>query len=153
MIFDCNVLVQAISSSAGPSANCLRLVESNQIEVFLIRACLREFRDVMNCPSVRKQILDLTDEDINVFIDRLLFRGTLVRKVPHVFDYPRAVQDEPHVDLAAAADADFLVTRDLDLLSLAIDHSIIAKEFRQRFPRLHVVNPLGFMEAIQSKNK
>ena len=34
------------------------------------------------------------------------------------------------MDLAVAGEADFLVTRDKDLLSLMTAHTVVAKEFR-----------------------
>jgi len=64
-------------------------------------------------------------------------------------DFPRDHDDEPYIDLAAAVNADYLVSRDHDLLSLATDHTIQAKEFRQRFPRLSVVDPVGFISEFR----
>jgi predicted nucleic acid-binding protein len=72
--------------------------------------------------------------------------------VPHVFDYPRATQDEPYIDLAAVARADYLISRDRDLLSLATDRSLIGKQFRQRYPRLHVVDPVAFLAKMHPKS-
>ena len=146
VVFDCNVLVQAIGSPTGPGARCLRMLDQNLINVFVSRAVLREFRLVMQYPSVRQKFPNLKDEHISEFVAHLLFRATLVREVPHVFDYPRAQQDEPYIDLAAAAGADLLVSRDDDLLSLATDHSVVAKEFRQRFTGLRVMTPVRFLE-------
>jgi hypothetical protein len=40
------------------------------------------------------------------------------------------------------------VTRDNDLLFLATGHSIDAKQFRQRFPTLKILNPVDFIAAI-----
>ena len=145
VVFDCNVLVQALASPTGPAAGCLRLLDSNQIDVFVSRAVLNEFRAVMNYPSVREKFVHIKDEHIAKFIDHLLFRATFVHPVPHLFDYQRAVQDEPYIDLAAAADAELLVSRDDDLLSLATSHELIAKEFRQRFPRLKILTPVQLL--------
>lgn len=103
---------------------------------------------MLNYPAVRQKFRYLDEERIEAFIHRLAFRATLIRDVPRTFEYPRARQDEPYVDLAAAADAEYLVSRDTDLLALATDHSILGKEFRQRFPRLSVVNPVAFLRAI-----
>ena len=83
------------------------------------------------------------------FIHRLIFRGVLVRDVRHVFGYPRDHNDEPYIDLAAAVHAEYLVTRDKDLLSLATDHSIEAKQFRQRFPFVQIVNPVEFLAQLK----
>jgi predicted nucleic acid-binding protein len=87
---------------------------------------------------------------VDRFIAQLLFRGQLRRNVPHVFSLPRDPKDEPYIDLAAAVSADYLVTRDKDLLSLATDHSIEAKQFRQRLPGIKIMNPVDFIAAIAS---
>lgn len=148
VVFDCNVLVQAISNDAGPSGRALCLLEMNLIDVYVSRPVLKELQAVLNYPSVRQKLIGLNDENSKSFVMHLAFRSTLLRKVPHVFDYPRAKQDEPYIDLAAAADADYLVSRDKDLLALATDHSRIGKQFRQRFPRVHVLNPVAFIHAV-----
>jgi predicted nucleic acid-binding protein len=71
--------------------------------------------------------------------------------VPHVLDVPRDPDDEPYLDLAAAVEADYLVTRDQDLLSLNTDHSIEAKQFRQRLPKLSILDPVEFLTEIQRR--
>jgi predicted nucleic acid-binding protein len=70
-----------------------------------------------------------------------------------IFEYPRDPSDEPYIDLAAACAADYLVTRDRDLLSLASDHSIFAKQFRQRFPTLRVMDVENFLGAVESHTR
>jgi predicted nucleic acid-binding protein len=104
----------------------------------------------MRYPTVREKLPSLTDERIDQFLNRLVFRSSLVRRVSHVFDLVRARQDEPYINLAAAAHADFLVSRDKDLLFLATDHSLVGKEFRQRFPTLRVLNPVAFLTVIEA---
>jgi putative PIN family toxin of toxin-antitoxin system len=151
VVFDCNVLVQAISNSAGPSGQAFRLLEKNVIDVCVSRAVLKELRAVLQYPTVRRRFPILNDEQIASFIEKLAFRGTLLRKVEHVFDYPRARQDEPYIDLAAAARANYLVSRDKDLLSLATDTSLHGKQFRQRFSHLHVLDPIAFNSLVAPK--
>jgi putative PIN family toxin of toxin-antitoxin system len=148
VVFDCNVLVQAISNQAGPAGQSLALLEQNLIEVYVSRSVLKELRAVLLYPTVRQKLLDLTDERVVSFVQQFTFRATLLRHVPHVFEYPRARQDEQYIDLAAAAKANYLVSRDKDLLSLATDRSIVGKQFRQRYPRLRVINPVGFLATV-----
>jgi len=74
-----------------------------------------------------------------------------VRNVPNVFDYPRDPKDERYVDLAAEIEADFLLTRDNDLLDLMSLSSELAKQFRQRFPRLLILNPVHFLDELKSR--
>ncbi|HSZ54141.1 MAG TPA: putative toxin-antitoxin system toxin component, PIN family [Tepidisphaeraceae bacterium] len=151
VVFDCNVLVQAISSEAGPAGQALALLQQNRIEVYVSGAVLKELRKVFQYPSVRAKFPDLDDQRIETFIKKLTFRAKLLREVRHVFDYPRATQDEPYIDLAAAAKANYLVSRDRDLLSLATDRTLIGKQFRQRYPHLRVLNPVAFLAMVAPK--
>jgi predicted nucleic acid-binding protein len=95
----------------------------------------------------------VTDELIAAFLARISFRAVFVRDVPRVFDHPRDPKDEPYIDLAAAVEADHLVTRDNDLLYLTTDHSIEAKQFRQRFPSLRVLTPVDFLATLKAKQE
>ena len=81
VVFDCNVLIQASSNGAGPSGRAFHLLEENRIEVFVSRAVLKELRAVFNYPSVRKKLPGLDDERIGLFVERLVFRATLLRQV------------------------------------------------------------------------
>jgi putative PIN family toxin of toxin-antitoxin system len=151
VVFDCNVLVQAISNEAGPAGQALGLLQQNRIEVYASRAVLKELGKVFQYPSVRARFPELDDHRIEMFVKKFTFRATLLRQVPQAFDYPRAPQDEPYIDLAAAAKANFLVSRDKDLLSLATDRSLLGKQFRQRYPRLRVLNPVAFLAIVAPK--
>jgi len=150
VVFDCNVLIQAVASSDGPAGESLGLLERNLIHVYLSRAVLRELRDALNYPTVRASLPDLTDERITVFIQQLVFKAEFLRTPRHIFDYPRVRQDERYIDLAAAAQADYLVSHDKDLLSLATDHTLLGKQFRQKLRRLRVVKPTAFLAALKS---
>ena len=150
VVLDCNVLVQAISNDAGPSGQAIRLLYQNRINVFVSRAVMKELRSVLQYPTVREKLPGIDDERIEFVLGHLAFRATRLRQVPHVFDYSRAPQDEPYIDLAVAAKADFLVSRDKDILTLATDHTLFGKQFRQRYPRLKILNPVAFLEAMAS---
>jgi putative PIN family toxin of toxin-antitoxin system len=148
VVFDCNVFLQAIVRSAGPAAHALRLVEQGAVALHVSKPILRELRLTLAYPEIRQRNPQVTDELVDRFITRLLFRGQLHRNVPHVFSFPRDPKDEPYIDLASAVRADYLVTRDKDLLSLATDHSIGAKQFRQRLPGIKIMNPVDFIAAV-----
>jgi putative PIN family toxin of toxin-antitoxin system len=136
-------------SEEGPAAKCLRLMDAGQISVYVSRATLKELRSVFAYPAIRKKNPNLSDDRITAFLDRLSFKAVVLRRVPHVLDYPRARQDEPYIDLAATAKADYLVSRDKDLLSLMTGHSLTCKQFRQRTRPLKVLNPMAFLEAVE----
>jgi len=150
VVFDCNVFLQAFARRSGPAAAALRLVERNAITLHISKPIIRELRRILADAEIRVRNPEVTDDSVQIFLQAISFRGVMHRGVPHVFDYPRDRGDEPYIDLAAAVKADFLVTRDNDLLVLGHDHSIIGKEFRQRFPFLQVIDPVSFLGVVKS---
>jgi putative PIN family toxin of toxin-antitoxin system len=148
VVFDCNVFLQAITRATGPAAHALRLVEQGAVTLHVSRPVLRELRLTLAYPEIRQRNPQVTDEVVDRFIALLLFRGQLHRTVARLFPFPRDPKDEPYIDLAVAVGADYLVTRDKDLLSLATGHSMEAKQFRQRLPGIKIVNPVDFIAAI-----
>jgi putative PIN family toxin of toxin-antitoxin system len=111
-------------------------------------ASVFSLRAVLDYPSVRASLRGLSDARIIAFLERLTYKSTLVRRVPHALDYPRARQDEPYIDLAVAAKADYLISRDKDLLSLMTGHSLVCKHFRQLTRPLKVLDPVRFLEIL-----
>ncbi len=148
VVFDCNVFLQALTRRSGPAAEALRLIEANRATLYLSRMILRELRTVLEYPEIRKKNPHVTDVVVAEFLEHVAFRGVLVREVPRAIQFSRDPDDEPYLDLVAAVKADYLVTRDGDLLSLTTDYSNEAKEFRQRFPSLKIVTPVGFLNVL-----
>lgn len=152
VVFDCNTLIQAIAFDGGPSAACFRLAESGVFELFVSKSTVAELRRVLGCEEVLSISPNMTSTRISAFMERLLFRTTLVRRVNRTLQLPRDPDDEPYINLAVAAHADFLVTRDNDLLSLMSDHSATAKRFRAMTRPLKVINPVAFLEIFRKAN-
>jgi putative PIN family toxin of toxin-antitoxin system len=149
VVFDCNVLLQAAAREKSVAAKCLNLAESGLIQLCLSREVLAEVEDVLNRPEIRAHFPDLNDEIVGAFLKRLQKLSTLVRLVPKEFSYPRDEDDEPYINLAVAAGATFIISRDRDLLDLMIGHTNECKEFRQRFRALRVVEPAEFLKFIE----
>jgi putative PIN family toxin of toxin-antitoxin system len=145
VVFDCKVLLQAAAREKSAAAKCLNLAESGLVQVYVSREVLAEAEDVLNRPEIRSHFPDLSDEIVGAFLKRLLKHSTLVRRVPKKFSYPRDEGDEPYINLAVAAGADYIISRDRDLLDLMTGHSDECKEFRQRFRPLRVVEPIEFL--------
>ncbi len=148
-VFDCNIYLQAAASSKGVAAVCLHLAENGEIILYAGDEILEEVSEVLKHPVARKNLPELTDESVDAFLAKLLDFVIFVKNVPHEFHLPRDVDDEDYINLAVEVRADYLVNRDKDLLDLMTDYTIEAKEFRQRFRFLKVVNPVEFMEIAR----
>src|SRR4051812_15396958 len=106
VVFDCNVFLQALTREDGPAAEALRLVERNAVTLHVSRGILRELRQTLAYPEVRRRNPHVTDESVEAFLTRVEFRGSLHRNVPHTFSYSRDPKDVPYLDLALFASAD-----------------------------------------------
>jgi predicted nucleic acid-binding protein len=60
----------------------------------------------------------------------------------------RDPKDSPYLDLAIGVGADYLVTRDKDLLTLGTDDSAEAREFRRLLPGCRIVEPVDFLRYM-----
>ena len=149
VVFDCNVLLQSAARESSVAAKCLNLAESGLIRLYVSREVLTEAEDVLNRPEVRAHFLELSDEIVGAFLKRLQKISVLVRIVPKKFSYPRDEDDEPYINLAVAAGADLIISRDRDLLDLMTGHANECKEFRQRFRPLRIVEPVEFLKLIE----
>ncbi len=74
--------------------------------------------------------------------------GTLIDPVPNVFSYPRDPKDEHYVDLAIAASATLVVSRDKDLLALADPATVEGQDFAARFPAINIVTPVEMLARL-----
>ena len=141
-VFDCNVLLQAAARGQSVAAECLRLVEKGSVQLYLSEDVLAEVEAVLTRPEIRNHFQTLTDEVVAAFLLKLRRSCELLRRVPKAFSYSRDPDDEPYINLAVEAKAAFLVSRDKDLLDLMTEHTTEAKQFRQRFRPLRVIEPL-----------
>ncbi len=117
------------------------------------REVLDEVKDVLNRPEIRTHFPDLSDEIVGAFLKRLQNLSEFVRLVPEAFEYQRDKDDEPYINLAVAAAADFIVSRDKDLLDLMTGYSAECKEFRQRFRPLRVIEPIELLKLMEEDSK
>ena len=150
-VFDCNIYLQAAARSESVAAACLRLAENGEIILYVSDEILEEVSEVLSRPVVRESLPELTDEAVDSFLEKLLDFVIFVKDVPSKFHLPRDVDDEDYINLAVEVRADYLVSWDKDLLSLMTDYTVDAKEFRQRFRFLKVVNPVAFLEVVRQK--
>ncbi len=148
VIFDCNIVWQAFFFAHGVAGKCKKLVDEGRITLVLSAVVLDEMREVMTRPEMLERY-GATSEMVDAYLQNLKQISIALRSVPKVFSYPRDPDDEPYINLAVAAGADYIVTRDKDLLDLMTGYTDEAKEFRQRFRPLRVVDPVAFLREIE----
>ncbi len=149
VVFDCGVFLQGLISKSGPAVVCLDLIEQEKIKLVISEKTLAEIKDVLSRLRLRVRNTDLTDEKVEKLIEMLLEKGEFIKKVPQHFNYSRDPNDEPYINLAIEANAVFLVSRDNDLLDLMNGYTDECKDFRRRFRKLKIVNPVEFLIIVE----
>lgn len=144
-----SVFFQAFLTSRGPAIRCVDAVLDHRIVLLASRDTLAEAREVLARPFVREWFPHATDERIETFLSELAYLSEFWRNVPRVLECERDPDDEPYLNLAAAASATHLVTRDKDLLTLPTAHSEDARRFRQvTRNQVQIVTPDGLLEQL-----
>src|SRR5258708_32184365 len=144
-VFDCMVFLQGAARRESPAGACLLLVDLEAIELCISEAIVAEVRDVLTRPRVRLRFPALTDELIERFLVALGKRALTIPGVPRVFLYERDRKDEPYINLAIAAEASYLVSRDPDVLGLANPDDPDGERLRHYAPRLQILDPGSFL--------
>lgn len=153
VVLDCMIYLQAIVRETSPAAACLRLSESHRIELFISRQIVAEIQNVLSRDHIRRRFKTITDESAARFIERVRKTANLIRTVPRRFRYEeRDVKDEPYINLAVRVRADYLVSRDKDLLDLMDWSREAGRDFQKRFPFLKITTPEAFLDEIE-KNR
>ena len=126
----------------------LELFDQRKITLYVSDQTLDELRSVIDRPEVRAALPGITELRIESLFRRLDKKAVKTKPVDDAFRYPRDAADEPYINLAIAAHADFLITRDRDLLDLMTAYDETSKEFRQRFRFLRVLEPEDLLRTL-----
>jgi len=149
VVFDCVVFLQSLIRLSGPAVTCIERFEQGRFSLVVSPEVLSELHDVLSRPKLRESFPLLTDAKTDRLIESLLGKGKFVANVPKRWELPRDPDDEPYINLAIEAGAQYLVTRDRDLLDLMISDSKEGREFQSQFPELRILDPISFLKAIE----
>ena len=127
VVFDCMVYLQAAARMTGPAAACWQLAKTGAVELCVSPASSAEVKDVLTRPRTQRKFPDLTPAAVDAFLAEVDAHAIRIVDVPGEFSLSRDPKDAPYVNLALAANARYLVSRDKDLLDLMQDQG-----FRQR---------------------
>lgn len=117
VIFDCNVFFQTAISPHGPAAACLEAARTGKINLFISEYVISEFRELCRRPTVRAKF-NLEHEQIETFVRDIALNSRRLSEIPERYQHPVDPDDSPYVNLALAAEAWRLVSRDKHLLGL-----------------------------------
>ena len=151
VVFDCNVFVQGISNRNSPARKALRLFFDGAISLFVSEAILREVRNVLSRPELRRQLPGINDRIVSAFLTKLEARAILIMNVPEEYRYERDPHDEMYINLAIIANASYLVSRDQDFLDLMTTSTDVARQFRSRYPFLRMMKAADFIAEMESR--
>jgi putative PIN family toxin of toxin-antitoxin system len=146
VVYDCNIYVQALLNMNGPAGSCVRRALGKQVSLFVSEPLISEIRNTPNKPTPAR--LGVTMQRTEILIANILEVATLVVDVPIVFTYDRDPDDAHYVNLALAAKAKLIVSRDRDLLDLMEISSPEAVAFQQQFPDLRILGPVEFLKQL-----
>ena len=116
----------------------------------LSRAVLAEVRDVLSRPKLLRKYPQLDSPVVAEFLASVTAKAEFLDPVPETISYPRDPNDQPYPDLVVAAGADFLVSRDQDLLDLQSPESELGQELRRQAPKLVIINPVELLRRVAS---
>jgi putative PIN family toxin of toxin-antitoxin system len=135
VVFDCNVFVQGIANRNSPARKALRLFFDGAISLFVSEAILREVRNVLSRPELRRQLPGINDRIVSAFLTKLEARAILIMNVPEEYRYERDPHDEMYINL-------------LDLMTTSTD---VARQFRSRYPFLRMMKAADFIAEMESR--
>lgn len=144
VVFDCMIFLQAAARRGSPSGACLALAEEGFLQLYVSPAILAEVQDVMSRPAIRNKFAQLTDGVVADFIAGLERIAVLVDEVGTGITFSRDPKDEPYLNLAYACEAEYLLSRDRDLLE---GTTVVASSL----PNLRIVDPVAFLIAFRAQ--
>jgi putative PIN family toxin of toxin-antitoxin system len=147
VVYDCMLFfMRAARPDRGRET--FQLVDDKTVIYCLSPEIVADIQDVLTRPRHRIQFPQLTRERVTAFLDTITRDSHFMQNVPEVYVLARDSKDSKYINLAIAAEAPFLVTRDNDLLDLMSD-SPQGTDFQRRFSRLRIVDPASFVRGLQ----
>jgi predicted nucleic acid-binding protein len=102
-------------------------------------------------PSLQRKFPSLTTALVTDFIERIKCWSAYSTDVPSVFPLDRDPKDAKYIDLAFGAKADFLVTRDNDILGLR-DSKELKEAFNELDWKFKIVDPFEMLSFLRDSS-
>ncbi len=149
-VYDCMMwLMQAARPQRAHES--FDLVDTGDVELCVGHEIISEIHDVLTRTRHIEKFPSLTPARAVDFIRQYSTKARFIDPVPEVYVLERDPKDSKYINLALAAEASYLVTRDHDLLDLMDGQSPAGARFISRFPRLRIIEPSLFVQTIRKR--
>lgn len=150
VVFDCNVYFQALISPGGPSGRCVTAAVGREVELFTSRHVIAELLATAQRSSLMTRFRYSTAQVV-ALIENIERVAHYVAEVPERFRYDRDPDDAHYINLALSVRAQYVVSRDKDLLDLVDQRRAEGRDFVNRFPMLRVIEPAELLTQLGTK--
>jgi putative PIN family toxin of toxin-antitoxin system len=140
-VIDTTVLISAFLTEEGVSAKLLEEACAGAFVVCLSNEIIAEMRRRLLEPSRMRARYDYADERVETQCRDLELVSELISDLPNVHAVERDPNDDMIVATALKAKADYLVTRDKDLLSIGV------------YEGVKMITPEMFMGILREERK
>ena len=148
VVYDCNVHLQALINESGPAGRCVQMALRGNVQLYWSAFVAEEFRRTAEHAWIREKFRHITPDRIDDYVINIEKVARTIDRVSEVFTYERDRDDAHYVNLALAADARLVVTRDKDLLVLMELDTPEGRDFASRFPHLQIMTPPAFLRHL-----
>ena len=121
VVLDTNVLVSGLAYPLSVPGNIMSVWRQGGLDVVLSHFILDELCRVL--PRLKR--ISLTSAEIRDLVDSLIFMADIVEPIDVIDNNLRDINDQPVLQTFVAAQAEYLITGDKDLLVLAQDYPIV----------------------------
>jgi len=143
------VFLQGAARRESPAGTCLDLAWWGHIELCVSDEILAKVENVLARPRIRERFPVLDDTVVEGFLAAVKERSRYFSSVPRRLTLSRDPKDEPYLNLALLASANYLVSRDADLLDLAAGTDAESRAVQEAVPELRIVDPVAFLMMIR----
>ena len=139
VVLDSVVAVSAFLTEGLTSALLSQCREN--VNLYTSAEILQEIRQVLlNKPHIRNRYT-YSSESVEAFIDYLKAISTIVTQLPEIRVIERDPKDDMIIACAVAASADYIISRDRDLLDLG------------NYQQIQIVSPEHFIHILSSERE
>jgi uncharacterized protein len=146
-VFDCNIFAQAMMNPIGPAGACVQAAFDGAVILYVADFVFSEIRAIPGKPTPSRA--GVTPQMAQKLIELLLIKAEFLSVFATLYVHPIDEDDSSYVNLALAAGAEFIVSRDRHLLNLGNPDKPWSAEFRARFPNMRVIAPEELLRVVR----